>query len=147
MLLSGRGEVDLKDYTLSYNEAPLEFLLKVPGEGKEKKPFHLDLDLTYYVMIARNTLPLYVVIEDSRDFTFQEFNVKVPLKSEGQWLGEAQDYDTDYRLSYTALPKLNIAPGTYTMKIYANDDKEEKIYGLVKNYHAPIRRKCRGRKS
>ena len=97
-----KGEAVLKDYTMHYNEEPLEFDLVVSqNETQTKGLFQLELELTYYVMISRSVLPLYVVIEDSRDYTYQEFNVKIPLKKEGEWQGEADNYETDYKYTKT----------------------------------------------
>lgn len=126
----------LADMTLYYSK-PVEFTDITITVGEEKKPkdFYLELDITYYTPIGRTDLPLNIVFENVKNtekFPYEFDKIIVPLKVEDKWQGKQEDYETDFTLTYIAIPSVKIPPGTYRMKVYANDAKSEKIYGVVK---------------
>lgn len=87
--------------------------------------------LTYYTGLGRNEIPIYMVLEDAKT-NVQEFQTNIPIKSSGAWQGVPDENEIDYTITHTAIPSLTLEEGTYSLKIYANDDKEEKIYGIVR---------------
>ena len=55
------------------------------------------------------------------------------LKQDGQWRGAPQENEVDYTFTQVAIPQLTLEPDhSYTLKVYANDDELEKIYGIVR---------------
>ena len=124
-----KGEKKLDNYELYYSE-PCEFKVNLGMLQKEVNGM-LELVITYYVGITRNNLPLFIVLEDE-EHNVSEYTTNVLLKDEGEWMGLPEKNEIDYTLTHIAIPEIKIKPGNYTMKFYANDDKEEKVYGIVK---------------
>lgn len=127
---------NMQDLTLYYSK-PVEFNDIEIKVGEEKKPedFYLELDITYYTPIGRTDLPLSIVFENTvntEKFPFEFDKVLIPLKIEDKWQGKQEEYETDYTLTHIAVPSVKLPPGKYRMKIYSNDAKSEKIYGVVK---------------
>ena len=125
------GESQLADYTLYYTE-PVDFLVEVdPIEAT--MDLRLELEITYYQGIGRNTLPLFIVIQDKdREKEVREFTVDVPLRTGDEWLGIPSTNEIDYVLTHNAINHLSFQQGLHTLKIFTNDEEEEKIYGIVK---------------
>lgn len=123
-----KGEVKLANYELFYSE-PCEFNVVVPA-AQDSINGMLELVITYYVGITRNNLPLFIVLED-QNHSVKEFTTNVILKEEGEWLGMPEENEIDYTLTHIAIPEMKLSAGTYTLRLYANDDSEEKVYGVV----------------
>ncbi|MEZ4775517.1 MAG: hypothetical protein R3D00_20195 [Bacteroidia bacterium] len=123
-----KGEVKLANYELFYSE-PCEFNVVVPPVQDSINGM-LELVITYYVGITRNNLPLFIVLEDQQH-NVREFTTNVILKEEGEWLGMPEENEIDYTLTHIAIPELELRAGNYTLRLYANDDSEEKVYGVV----------------
>ena len=124
------GELVLSDYTLYYSDQPREFQIDISDQNSGQE-LRLELALTYYTGLGRNEIPLYMVLEDEHT-NVQEFQTDIPIKSEGAWQGVADENEIDYTVTHTAIPSIKLEKGTYSLKLYANDDKEEKIYGVVR---------------
>ncbi|MEO1450237.1 MAG: hypothetical protein AAFV07_11965 [Bacteroidota bacterium] len=124
-----KGSVKLDHYTLYYAE-PLEFTIDVKELWAEK-PLMLELALTYYVGMTRTNLPLFLVIEDP-EHNLKEETVQIVLQESGEWLGYPEENEIDYTITHIAMKGLKLKSGQHTFRIYANDDDEEKIYGLVR---------------
>lgn len=127
------SSLKIPDMTLHYSK-PIEFSFQVSGEANKARAYYLELDLTYYTPIGRNDLPLEIIIENTLDMEKfpQEFHPVIPLKADDKWLGKQEDYETDYTLTYVAIPSVKLKPGSYKIKIFANDSKNEKIFGVVR---------------
>lgn len=126
-----KGEAKLDTLTLFFSE-PVEFEIKFT-HPEEELPTRLELSITYDPGINRERLPLYLTIEDNENHQVQEFDNSVTLKENGQWLGEKEENQVDYTLTYDAIDELTIKPSqTYEMKIFSNDEESEKIYGIIK---------------
>lgn len=123
-----KGEVKLENYELFYSE-PCEFEVDIRNLQGETRVM-LELAITYYVGITRNNLPLFIVFED-QEHNVNEFTTNVVLKEEGEWLGFPEENEIDYTLTHIAIPEFLVKPGLHTLKFYANDDSEEKVYGVV----------------
>jgi len=85
--------------------------------------------------LERTDLPLNIVFENIKNtekFPLEFDKIIIPLKIEDKWQGKQEEYETDYTLTHVAIPSVKLPPGKYRMKIYANDAKAEKIYGVVK---------------
>ncbi|MEL6592698.1 MAG: hypothetical protein AAFQ68_21545, partial [Bacteroidota bacterium] len=48
-----------------------------------------------------------------------------------KWLGEPKQNEIDFSLTHIAIPELRLKPGEYTLRIYANDEAQESVYGIV----------------
>ncbi|WNJ18927.1 hypothetical protein [Pontibacter sp. G13] len=138
MLFQGCGDIgpvwkedkQPEQFTLSFSE-PVEFTISLPP-GQPDVQAYLEFSLTYYTGIARNTLPLFMVLEDNDLHQIKEFTTQIPLKENGQWKGLMHENEIDYYLTHVAIPSLTIEAGkTYSLKVYADDEKDEKIYGIV----------------
>ncbi|MEM9933230.1 MAG: hypothetical protein AAF824_06450 [Bacteroidota bacterium] len=125
-----RGEIILSDYTLYYSDLPREFEIEITDQNAGQE-LRLEMALTYYTGLGRNEIPIYMVLEDAKT-NVQEFQTNIPIKSSGAWQGVPDENEIDYTITHTAIPSLTLEEGTYSLKIYANDDKEEKIYGIVR---------------
>ncbi|MEZ4830232.1 MAG: hypothetical protein R3C61_28695 [Bacteroidia bacterium] len=123
-----KGEVKLENYELFYSE-PCEFKVQIPPMQDTINGM-LELVVTYYVGITRNNLPLFIVLED-QNHNVREFTTNVVLKEEGEWLGMPEENEIDYTLTHIAIPEVLLTSGGYTLRLYANDDSEEKVYGVV----------------
>lgn len=126
-----RQEKTINDYTLYYTDEPKEFQVDLTNEPEAKLDLRLELVVRYYIGIGRNELPLFIIIEDEEN-NISEFTTSIPLKSGEQWLGVPAENEIDYTITHEAIPSLSLKPTTYSMKIYANDEKAEKIYGVVR---------------
>lgn len=126
-----RGELSLNDYTLYYSDYPSEFEMDLSEVQGQEVHARLELVIRYYVGIGRSDLPLFIIIEDEEN-NISEFTTNVPLKSGDQWLGIPAENEIDYLITHDAIPSLKLKPSKYKLKIYANDDNEEKIYGVVR---------------
>ena len=126
-----QGNMSMKDqgFTLHYSEDPVEFSLKINSE-KEEVDLMLELVINYYVGIARNDLPLFIVLEDAEHNVF-EYSSEVILKEDGEWMGAPTQNEIDYSLTHIAIPELQLKNGDYTLRIYANDEAQASIYGVV----------------
>lgn len=118
----------LNNSTLYYSE-PCEFTFEVTKGNPE---FHgaIELAVTYYLGISRNNLPLFLVIED-KEHNVQEFPTNIILKENSQYLGKVQDNEIDVVIIHLAVPDVTLKNGSYSLKIYSNDDKDQKIFGVV----------------
>ncbi|RMG66502.1 MAG: hypothetical protein D6722_14910 [Bacteroidetes bacterium] len=123
-----KGTVSLEGYTMYFSE-PCEYQVDLTRYS-DTLAADLELVITYYVGTTRQDLPLFIVLENSRH-DLQEYAIHIPLKENGQWLGQPEENEIDYYLTHLAVSDLRLAPDTYTMRIYANDDKTEKVYGVV----------------
>ncbi|TAE47657.1 MAG: hypothetical protein EAZ89_17255 [Bacteroidetes bacterium] len=90
----------------------------------------MKLAVTYYLGISRNNLPLFLVIED-KEHNVQEFPTNIILKENNQYLGKVQDNEIDVVIIHLAVPDVTLKNGAYSLKIYSNDDKDQKIFGVV----------------
>lgn len=127
--------VSIPSETMYYRK-PLAFnTVTIAGEDPKKaQNYYLELDVTYYTQISRDSLPIDIYFEkvnNAEDFP-HEFKCKIPLRINGEWQGKMEDYETDYTLTSIVIPQFALMPGKYIMKIYAADEKTEKIYGVVK---------------
>ena len=116
-------------YTLHYSEDPVEFSLKI-GSEQAQQSLMLELVVSYYTGISRNGLPLFLVLEDA-DHNVYEYTTEIILKEDGEWMGVPQQNEIDYSLTHIAIPELELNSGQYTLRIYANDEAQESIYGVV----------------
>lgn len=141
-LLSGCGGItpiwtqELKltgDHTLYFAHTPREFQLEVPpAHDSAASVLRLELEITYQVnAVGRNDLPIELIIEKG-GAPPMSYEVHVPLRTDGKWLGVPRRYDEDYALTYPVIPSFRLGPGSYSLKIYANDDQKEKIYGITR---------------
>ncbi len=126
-----KGSMNMKKqgYTLHYSEDPVEFSLQIKDE-QDDVDLMLEMVISYYVGISRDALPLFLVIEDSAHNVF-EYNTEVILKEDGEWMGVPQQNEIDYSLTHIAIPELRLKAGKYTLRIYANDEAQESVYGVV----------------
>lgn len=135
-----KGSIELKDYTMYYSE-PCEYQVNLKHIGRPT-PAMLELVITYYVGTTRNSLPLFVVLED-QNHKLSEFTTLVVLKAEGEWMGIPEENEIDYTLTHIAIPELILNPEEYTLRIYANDEEIESLYGVVnisaRFYETPTR--------
>ncbi|MEL6195048.1 MAG: hypothetical protein AAFR66_23525 [Bacteroidota bacterium] len=125
-----RGEIILSDYTLYYSDLPREFEIDISDQNAGQE-LRLELELTYYTGLGRNELPIYMVLEDENT-NVQEFQTDLVIKADGSWQGIPDENEIDYTITHTAIPSIILENGKYSLKLYANDDKEEKIYGIVR---------------
>ncbi len=125
------GQQDLSDYTIYTAENPCEFSMVVDPIGEQLK-LRLELEITYDIGISRSSLPIRLVIlnKDKSKTLFSKETI-VQLKAEGEWLGIPEENEIDYTIAHNAIPSLTIAPGTYVLEVYANDQDQAKIYGIV----------------
>jgi len=126
-----KGEEALSEegYTLYFSE-PCEFEIDLRSlEGPLDT--RLELSITYYVKIARTSLPLTLDFEDL-DHNRREFNTEVLIKDEGEWLGRPVEDGVDYTITHTAIERLPMNNTLYSLKIYSNDEDFEPIEGIVK---------------
>ena len=96
------------------------------GTMLRKIDVRLELSITYYNKISRNSLPLSIILERI-DSTHQvrEFNAMVPLKENGKWLGTPTPaHEFDLTLTQIVIPELSLRPGKYMLKIYADELRE-----------------------
>lgn len=126
-----KGSMNMKKqgFTLHYSEDPIEFSLSIKPEQEEME-LMLEMVVSYYTGISRNGLPLFLVLEDEEHNVF-EYNTEVMLKEDGQWMGIPQQNEIDYSLTHIAIPELRLKAGNYTLRIYANDEAQESVYGVV----------------
>lgn len=125
-----------KDYTLYRTDLPREFEIQFDHPQPELD-VRLELELTYDISgIGRKDLPLILFLErkDSLETSFpQGFPIKIPLKEDSKWLGQAGTNEVDYVITYIVIESLLLKSGAaYSLKIYANDEQTEKIYGVVR---------------
>lgn len=120
--------MEKQGYTLHYSEDPIEFGLEIKGD--EEREFLLELVVSYYVGISRSELPLFIVLENQNHDLF-EYTTEVILKEGDKWLGEPKQNEIDFSLTHIAIPELRLKPGEYTLRIYANDEAQESVYGIV----------------
>ena len=99
----------------------------------------LELEVTYDAShINREELPLKIFLEpkgskELKRFPLKEYQVNIPLKIEGEWVGMPDQYGVDYVLTWPAIQSEQFFPGKYTLKIYSNDKHQaEKILGVIK---------------
>jgi hypothetical protein len=123
------GQKKLDDLTLYYSDLPLEFDLRLKTE--KTLDLRLELEITYYSGIGREDLPLTLIIEGD-SLLPREFPVRITLKEGEQWQGIPDANEIDYSLTYEAISSISLKPGDYILKMYANDEKEEKIYGVTR---------------
>jgi hypothetical protein len=124
------GEATLKGQTLHFTEGPLEFPVDIEVKDSIVN-LRLELQVTYYQGIGRDNLPLFLILED-KDHNIIENTTDIQLKAENEWLGIQEKNEIDYTITHNAIPDISLAPGKYSLKIYANDEKAEKIYGVVR---------------
>jgi len=140
LLASGCGDLaplwsqesKLESLTLYFSD-PLEFTVDFNSPEPEVSCM-LEMAITYDVGINRRMLPLYITLENPEEAQrVQEFYTEIQLREAEEWLGIPEDNGVDYTLTHIAAQKLKLKPDTpYTLKIFANDDDSEKIYGVVK---------------
>lgn len=124
------GETVLKEQTLRYTEDPVEFVVDI-DVADSIVSLRLELQITYYQGIGREDLPLFLILEDAQH-NIIEHTTDIQLKSENEWLGVQEKNEIDYTLLHNAIPDISLRPGKYSLKIYANDQKNEQIFGIVK---------------
>ncbi|MDX1907576.1 MAG: hypothetical protein SF053_11125 [Bacteroidia bacterium] len=117
-----------QNYTLHYSE-PCEYTFEIQDDRPDQLA-RMELRLTYYQGIARDELPLFIVIEDENS-NIQEFATTIVLKKNEQWQGEQEKNEIDYTITHEAIPGFALKKGQYSMKIYSNDETNEKILGVV----------------
>jgi hypothetical protein len=124
------GEAALQEQTLYFTENPLEFPVDIDVKDSLVN-LRLELQVTYYQGIGRESLPLFLILED-KDHNIIEHTTDILLKVENEWLGIQEKNEIDYSITHNAIPDISLLPGKYSLKIYANDEKAEKIYGVVR---------------
>jgi hypothetical protein len=126
------GEANLADsgYTLYHTDSPCELQADIPAS---KTPLSLELEVTYYYAgIGRADLPIYIALENQATKEFSEYKTNIPLNVDGQWLGVLEENGVDYSVTHIVAPAVTLPAGKYTLKIYSDDDKTEKIFGVAK---------------
>lgn len=124
------GTATLEEQTLHFTEDPLEFNVVI-DEPDSLVNLRLELQVTYYQGIGRGNLPLFLILEDAQH-NIIENTTDILLKSEDEWLGIQEKNEIDYTITHNAIPDISLLPGTYSLKIYANDEQAEKIFGVVR---------------
>jgi len=125
------GEQSLEDYTLRKSSQPCVFPMIIDPIG-DMLDLRMEMEITYDVGIGRNNLPLrLLIIDPAKDRIIKEVETTVTLKAGGEWLGIPKENEIDYTITHNAIPHLKIKPGNYLLQVYANDRKQEKIYGIV----------------
>ena len=119
----------MENYEMYYSE-PIEFDMDLTNMPSEVDAM-LEFVVTYYVGITRNNLPLFIVIQDDQQ-NISEYTTNIVMKDEGEWLGMPEKNEIDYTLTHIAIPDIRLRPQVYKVKLYANDDDAEKVYGIVK---------------
>jgi hypothetical protein len=113
-----------------YYSEPCEYKVDLSNRISGPLQAMLELEITYYVGTNRTNLPLFVVLEDEQH-KLQEYTTTIVLKAEGEWLGIPAENEIDYTLTHIAIPKIELQPKTYTLRIYANDEEAERLSGIV----------------
>lgn len=125
-----KGEQALESLTLYFSE-PLEFTIRIPPAEQPVRAM-LELALTYDQGINRTSLPLFLTLE-TPDHQVQEINTLIPLKEDGQWLGIPEENEVDYTITHVVAQDLRLEPNApYELKLYANDESQEKMYGIIR---------------
>ncbi|MEO0896959.1 MAG: hypothetical protein AAFY71_11205 [Bacteroidota bacterium] len=124
-----KEERKLDDFTLEF-QTPCEFQIALEN-ATEPVTVKLELAITYYVGISRTSLPLYLVIEDE-NHNIQEFTPDIQIKREGKWIGTKDENEVDYTITHEAISAITFEKGTYSLKIYSNDENSEQVDGIIK---------------
>ncbi len=124
------GEAELNDYTLYYTDKPLEFNINIDPLNQDTLRTRLELEITYYTEIGRTDIPIFLVLEDSKN-NVSEYNTNITIKADGEWLGYPRNNEMDYTITHNAIDDLEINGGQYLLRVYANDEDQEKIYGII----------------
>lgn len=112
-----------------YYSEPCEYQVNLEHIGQPTSAM-LELVITYYVGTTRSELPLFIVLED-KDHKLSEYTTLVVLKAEGEWMGIPETNEIDYTLTHIAIPQIELQPEEYTLRVYANDEDIESLYGIV----------------
>lgn len=126
----GVGRARIPDFTLHHEEIPCEIPLDLVFPGGARN-LHLELALTYEVVINRNSLPVRMVLLDSLNEVVAHHELTIPLRVEGEWLGAPEDNEVDYTLTFNQAPIMELEPGRYDLHVYANDPSGKDIPGVV----------------
>ncbi|MEM7659377.1 MAG: hypothetical protein AAF399_24875 [Bacteroidota bacterium] len=123
-----KGTSKLEGFTMYYSE-PCEYLMDLSHLPGPVEAF-LELEITYYVGTNRTNVPLFLVLEN-KQHDLKEHTTNVILKADGEWVGIPAENEIDYSLSHIAIPYLRLQPDEYVLRVYANDDDAERLYGIV----------------
>lgn len=125
-----KGEAKLESLTLYFSE-PIEFTVEFPDPDPPTTTM-LEIAITYDQGINRTNLPLFLTLEDP-SHQVQEFSTDIVLKEEGEWLGIPEENEIDYTVTHIAVKGLLLeSDSQYQLKIFADDDNKEKIYGIIR---------------
>lgn len=124
------GEFKPDDQTLHFTEKPIEFEVIIDEEDSVVN-LRLELQVTYYQGIGRENLPLFLILEDP-DHNVHEYQADILLRAENEWLGIQEKNEIDYTISHNAIPDISLSPGKYSLKLFADDEKAEKIFGVLR---------------
>ena len=125
------GDSEIPELLLKF-QSPVEFTFTLRKETE----YELGLSLTYFEdgIGERTSFPLYIqtigpsIPPDSED---REKLLDVSLFDNGQSLGTESGNGKDKIIRQVYLTK-TLAPGTYTIRIHANEKNGKDIYGISK---------------
>ena len=125
------GQAELDTLTLYFSE-PVEFQIRFSHPEPEVNTA-LEFALTYDQSINQSSIPLFMTLEDRETHRVTEYKADLLIKQDGQWLGYPVGNEVDYTVNQIVLKDLSLKPGqNYTLKIFANDEEEEEIYGIIR---------------
>lgn len=120
------------ELTLHFADQPVVFTIKTDAP---EEMIQSRLELTLQIdqsTFKRDELPLMLILEGP-DLDLVEYEISVPIKLDGEWLGEMDDNQVDVQIVHEAIEFLELrSPAKYSLKVFANDDKEQQIFGVIK---------------
>lgn len=119
---------EVPDMTLRF-DTPLVYEVPVEKAGS----YLLEADIAYYADgIARDDLPLYVLVETPQSVEPEEFPVMISLRHGSDYRGEIdEETKVDRTLTETLIPKLDLKASNYVFKVFSNDTASKEVYGLL----------------
>lgn len=118
--------------TIFYADQPLEFSIRTDAPASEidtRVSITIVCDKTLF---TREELPLMLIWEGP-NIELKEVPISIPVRVGEKWLGNPAETDADQAIVFAEIPSLVLqTPTRYSLKIYGDDDKQEKIFGVMR---------------
>ncbi len=125
-----KGRVELENFILAQDSSACKMEMRIDSLAPIMY-VEMELEVKYDTYTGRNFLPLQMGLADANGFIEPINQVQIPIREAGKWLGHPYKKDKEYIVIHTAIPRLKVHPGVYTLYIFADNKDLSFLPGIM----------------
>ena len=125
-----KGHIELENFVLAQDSSACQIEMRIDSIAPIMY-VEMELEVKYDTYTGRSFLPLQLGLADTSGLIRPFSQIQIPIRKKGKWLGHPYKKDKEYIITHTALPRLKIHPGIYTLYIFADNTDLPFLPGIV----------------